>query len=390
MSASLLDLYKEKTTQGFLEPDPAQIDVLRKLDLLCRELQNYALPKRSSPFGWLLGRKPVEGPRGLYVYGPVGRGKTMIMDLFFEEVEVAHKHRRHFNEFMAEIHARIHAWRQKLKQGLVKGDDPIEPVAQAVADATALLCFDEFTVTDIADAMILGRLFEALFARGVVIVATSNVAPKDLYTNGLNRALFLPFIRLIEEKMEPVQLVARTDYRLEKLQGQPVYYVPADARADRAMTEAFKLLTGVEHGDPVKLELLDREVRVPQAKAHVARFDFSDLCDAPLGATDFLTIATNFHTVLIDHIPIIDADRRNSAKRFILLVDALYDQHVKLIASAAAPPTELYRAEQGTESFEFDRTVSRLIEMQSSSYFALPHGTIDSQGSGLSTGLVET
>ncbi|ACB97157.1 cell division protein ZapE [Beijerinckia indica] len=390
MSALLLDRYKDKIAQGFLEPDPAQVEVLGRLDDLRERLEGYRLPRRSTPLGWLLGKKPTPGPRGLYVWGPVGRGKTMIMDLFFETVAVEHKHRLHFNEFMAGIHARIHAWRQDLKKGLVKGDDPIEPVAQVVAETTALLCFDEFTVTDIADAMILGRLFEALFARGVVIVATSNVAPGDLYTNGLNRALFLPFIRLIEERMEPVRLVARTDYRLEKLQGQPVYYVPADARADLAMTKAFKALTGVEQGDPISLELLGRSLRVPQAKAHVARFDFTDLCDAPLGSTDFLAIATNFHSVLIDRIPIIASDRRNSAKRFILLIDALYDQHVKLIASAAAQPIDLYFAERGTEAFEFDRTVSRLIEMQSSSYLALPHGTIDSQASGVSTGLVET
>jgi cell division protein ZapE len=391
LSSSLLEHYDQQVNHGHLERDAAQDVVLRKLDRLRENLRAYRPARKAGALGWLFAPKPNgTALRGLYIWGPVGRGKTMLMDLFFEEVQVQRKRRVHFHAFMGDVHARIHAWRQKLKMGTVKGDDPIAPVAEAIADEAWLLCFDEFAVSDIADAMILGRLFEALFRRGVVIVATSNVDPDELYQNGLNRALFLPFIALIREKMEVVRLEARTDFRLEKLKGAAVYYVPADAKSHAALTRTFEALTGAEHGEPALLEVLGRHVRVPQSKAHVARFSFAELCEAPMGAQDYLAIARNFHTIVLDDIPIIAAAQRNEAKRFIILIDTLYDQHVKLIASAAAEPMGLFLGTEGREAFEFERAISRLIEMRSTAYLSLPHGSIDSVASGDSRGLIET
>jgi cell division protein ZapE len=288
------------------------------------------------------------------------------------------------------VHERIHEFRQKLKTGAVKGDDPIAPVAEVLAQEAWVLCFDEFTVTDIADAMILGRLFTALFAHGVVVVATSNVEPDRLYEGGLNRSLFLPFIGLLTERMQVVKLDSRTDFRLEKLAGSPVFYAPADEHSHVALTRAFKSLTGRDHGKPMTLTVKGHPVEVPQAASGVARFSFEDLCSKPLGAADYLAVAEEFHTVVLENIPKMTFERRNEAKRFIMLVDALYDAHVKLLASAEAEVHELYHADTGREAFEFDRTVSRLIEMRSEEYLSLPHGPADSAGSGQTTGLVET
>ena len=261
---------------------------------------------------------------------------------------------------MADVHARLNQWRQARKRGEVAGEDPIAPVAADLAREASLLCFDEFSVRDIADAMILSRLFSALFAAGVVVVATSNVAPDDLYKDGLNRALFLPFITLIKQRLDVVELDARTDYRLEKLKRAPVYYTPLGPKADAALDAAFLTLTGHERGEPMQIELLGRHLDVPQAIDGVARFDFDALCRRPLGAADYLKLAQRFHTLVLDHIPVIGASERNEAKRFIILIDALYDMRVKLIASAAGEPETLYSAAEGAEAFEFARTASRL------------------------------
>nr|WP_244532274.1 cell division protein ZapE [Methylocapsa palsarum] len=395
MPGSLIELYAEKVRGGLIELDGGQHSVLRKLDHLRVELRDAATGRGARPrlrlLDAFLGKgKPAAPLRGLYIWGSVGRGKTMLMDLFFEKAPAMPKRRVHFHAFMAEVHARIHARRQELKRTGAKGDDPIAFVADVIAGEARLLCFDEFSVTDITDAMILGRLFAALFARGAVIVATSNVEPSKLYKDGLNRALFLPFIDLIESRMEVVHLSARADFRLEKLADRIVYYVPPDAKSAAALTEAFKALTGVDRGAPMTLDILGRELRLPEAHGHVARCSFADLCGASLGPADFLAIARQFHTLILDAIPVLDASRRDEARRFITLIDTLYDRHVKLVASAEAEPAGLYPSAEGREAFEFKRTASRLIEMRSTAYLGLPHGSIDSAGSGDASGLVET
>lgn len=392
MSTTLSERYDALVASGAIERDPAQLAVIRRLQALSQTLANRKLAKKSSALGWLFGRRQpaAEGIKGLYVWGSVGRGKTMLMDLFYETVPVAARRRVHFHAFMADVHERIHAYRQALKAGKVKEPDPIGPVAAELAAEASLLCFDEFTVTDIADAMILGRLFTALFAAGVVVVATSNVEPSRLYEGGLNRALFLPFIALLSSKVEVVKLEARTDFRLEKLGGAPTYHVPADKAAKAALDRAFRQLTGVTEGAPATIAIKGHELKLPQAAGGVARASFAELCARAYGASDYLALARSYHTLILDGIPIMDIERRNEAKRFIILIDALYENHVKLVASAAAEPTGLYVARTGREAFEFDRTVSRLIEMRSDDYLALPHGQADSAASGDATGLVET
>ena len=391
MAGAIASRYASMVAEGRLDADPAQKAIVEKLDQLAERLESHRLARKGSALGWLFGKKESPEPiKGLYLWGSVGRGKTMLTDLFHESLNVQRKRRAHFHAFMADVHQRIHTWRQRAKLGEVKGDDPIQPVADALADEAWVLCFDEFAVTDIADAMILGRLFQALFARGVVILATSNVEPSRLYHNGLNRALFLPFIGLIEQRMNVVRLDARTDYRLEKLAGHPVYYTPADDAARAALDEIFSGMAGGQKIGPRKIDLGGRFLELPKAAGGVARASFTDLCDKPLGAVDFLALARNFHTLVLDDIPKLDFSRRNETKRFITLIDILYEHRVKLIASAAAEAHELYHAPIGHEAFEFDRTVSRLIEMRSESYLALPHGRPDSEASGDATGLVET
>ncbi len=392
MSASITDRYAALVEAGAIERDPAQVAVVKKLQALTETLAARRLARKGSALGWLFGKKPdtASAPKGLYVWGSVGRGKTMLMDMFFEAAPVKRKRRVHFHEFLADVHGRINIYRQKIKSGEVKDSDPIAPVAADLADEAYLLCFDEFTVTDIADAMILGRLFTALFAAGVVVVATSNVEPSRLYEGGLNRALFLPFIELLQTKVEVLKLDARTDFRLEKLGGAPVYHVPADEKAKAALDTAFKALSGVAQGQRTVLNVQGHDLVLPQAAGSVARAGFADLCAQAYGASDYIALAQRFHTLVLDDIPILDFDRRNEAKRFIILIDTLYEHHVKLVASAAAEPHELYRANKGREAFEFDRTVSRLIEMRSEEYLAMPHGRPDSAASGNTTGLVET
>lgn len=390
MRQSVSAAYDAKIRDHSLQSDEAQKRLAEKFDILLENLHQHRPFRKQGPFGWIMGRRkaPVT-PTGLYVWGSVGRGKTMLMDLFFAAAPVKRKRRVHFHAFMAEVHARIHAWRQQKKIGAVKGEDPIAPLADELIAEAWLLCFDEFAVTDIADAMLLGRLFTALFERGLVVVATSNVEPSRLYEGGLNRALFLPFISLLMRRMEVFELSARTDFRLEKLNSAPVYYSPADEIARAALDRAFHALTGQESGQQTQLSVLGREVTIPQAASNVARFAFDDLCSRPLGSADYLAIAENFHTVFVDDVPAMPQHMRNEAKRFINFIDTLYDQHVKLVLSADALPTKLYLGE-GREAFEFERTASRLIEMQSYDYLALPHGRADSKASGDTTGLSDT
>jgi cell division protein ZapE len=359
-SQLLIERLRERIAAGELDADAAQLAVVELLDDLTRQLEGWRVD-RAGLIAKIFAKQSAS-PRGLYIHGAVGRGKTMLMDLFFEHAAFSPKARCHFHEFMAEVHDRIGKARQTVD------GDPIPTVAAEIASQACLLCFDEIQVTDIADAMILGRLFEGLFARGVVVVATSNAAPRALYSDGLNRQLFLPFVALLERNMDVVELQAAKDYRLDKLAGLPLYFAPCDEHAKAELDRHWDRLTGRHPARPETLEVKGRTVRVPVASMGVARFAFADLCDAPLGALDYLHIAHGYHTLLIDGIPRFSRDRRSAARRFVNLIDTLYDNGTCLIASADAEPEQLYG--EGPDAGIFARTVSRLIEMRSEAFLA--------------------
>jgi cell division protein ZapE len=389
-ASSFLAHYEALVASGAIEPDAAQREVAQAFGDLEHRLSHYKPARKHGLLGRLFADKNDAPPRGLYVHGDVGRGKTMLMDLFFQASVVEHKRRAHFHEFMAEVHERIYGFRQEIARGEIPDGDVIALTAAAIFDQAWLLCFDEFHVTDIADAMILGRLFARLFEFGTVVVATSNVAPDDLYKGGLNRSLFLPFIAQITEHMTVLRLDARTDFRLEKLAGVKMWLVPADAAASAALDKAWASMTGSAPCRPRDIPLKGRLLHVPCSAHGVARFAFADICEQPLAASDYLRLAHDYHTIMIDRIPVMDYGERNAAKRFITLIDTLYDNGVKLMASAEADPLSLYLGSEGNEANEFKRTSSRLIEMGSESYIGLPHGHKDSAASGATTGLVET
>lgn len=369
---SVAEQLRAMTEAGTLQPDRYQFDVAEKLDRILTEFKARKPAAKKSALGWMFAqrRKPEIPIRGLYVHGSVGRGKTMLMDLFFKLAPVEKKRRAHFHEFMADVHARIHAHRQKLKAGETKQADPVPPVAAALREEAQLLCFDEFTVTDIADAMILARLFTELFARGCTLVATSNVEPDNLYRDGLNRGLFLPFVDLLKKNVNVSTLDSPTDYRMEKMESLPVYVAPLDD-APKMMDIAWRRVTEGAPEMPVSIAMKGRSVEVPHAVGRSARFSFSDLCEKPLGASDYLAIAKRFDVVFVENIPNLGPEKRNETKRFIILIDTLYDASVRLFASAVAMPEALLTEKRGTEGFEFDRTVSRLFEMRSTDYLAL-------------------
>ena len=365
-SVTPLALYRARRDAGELAADPRQEEAMRRLDALAAQLAGYTPANAARGWRARLGLTPAAAPpRGLYIHGPVGRGKSMLMDLFFAAAPVAKKRRVHFYAFMQEVQARFHARR-------ADKDDPIAAVAAEIAPDATLLCFDEFEVTDIADAMILGRLFQALFAAGVVVVATSNRAPDELYRDGLQRDRFLPFIALLKQRMAVIALDGARDYRLQRFAGRKTYFIAPGGAGHRALEAAFADLTGGAEGKPVELTVLGRTLLVPRAAKEVAWFGFDELCARPLGPPDFLALVQAFHTFIVEGIPVMNRRLRNEAKRFTIFIDTLYEAHGNLVATAEAPPDSLYP--DGDGSFEFQRTVSRLNEMQSAAYIAARRG----------------
>lgn len=369
---SVLARYRALADEGAIAPDAAQEEIAARLDRLNEDIGKLRLASKSSSLGWLFAKRAPkrETVRGLYIHGSVGRGKTMLMDFFFRACPYKRKRRVHFNDFMDDVHRRIGAHRAALKEGTVRGDDPIVPTARALASQARVLCFDEFTVTDIADAMILSRLFTALFEEGVVLVATSNVVPDNLYRDGLNRGLFLPFVETLKAHVDVVSLDSERDYRLGRLMDTPRYLTPLGPETDAAIEAIWRDLTDGAAVRSTEITVKGRTVPVSAAGGRAARFTFSQLCETPLGANDYLAIADAFETVVLEHVPVIEAHKRNEAKRFILLIDTLYDRKVRLFVSAAVDPFALYAGETGTEAFEFERTSSRLQEMRSDDWLA--------------------
>jgi cell division protein ZapE len=366
-----LPRYRALQRSGALAHDAAQELAAEKLQSLHKALRNYHPSEKASGWRERLGlshRREMDAPQGLYIFGPVGRGKSMLMDLFFATAPIALKRRVHFHAFMLEVQATLHLWRQKAGP-----NDVIAALADKIASEATLLCFDEFHVSNIADAMILGRLFEALFDRGVVVVATSNYEPDDLYKDGLQRDRFLPFIALIKQKLDVLELDAARDYRLQRIKDMRLYFCPLGEAAARHMKESFAQLSGGAEPRPDHLIVQERRLDVPRQAEGVAWFDFDDLCARPLGAADYLAIATHFNTVLIDCVPTLSPDHRDHARRFVTLIDELYEHRVNVVIAAAAPPERLYPSGDG--SFDFERTVSRLNEMQSVDYLTRPHLT---------------
>jgi len=366
--------YMQMVEQDHISLDPAQIPAVRELQRLLEDLQNYSpLKMVEKPqsfvkklFSATINNVPFERVRGVYIYGDVGRGKSMLMDLFFDHCKLPHKRRVHFHAFMVEVHAYMHQWREG------DGGDPIAPLSQRISESATLLCFDEFHVTDIADAMILGRLFEALYQAGTVVVATSNRHPDELYKNGLQRQRFLPFIELIKQHDVVLELAAEKDYRLVHMRAlQTMYFTPLGDEADAFVKQSFEELSQQTVMEAGMLTVNARQIHLPAVQGDIVMAGFTDLCEATLGSADYLEIACNFGFVIMHDIPVLNAEKLNEAKRFATLIDALYEHKVKFICTAEAPPDKLYT--EGKGAFEFERTVSRLMEMQTERYWKDAH-----------------
>ncbi len=366
-----LSEYRDQIATGKIRPDPTQALAVEKLQSLYNALKSYE--PTTGQQGWKkrlgLSSKGQDVPQGLYFYGGVGRGKSMLMDLFFEEAPLESKRRVHFHAFMQEVHTRMAGFRA----AEIKVADPLDAVANAIAKDANLLCLDELQITDITDAMIVGRLFEGLFKSGVVVVATSNRPPRDLYKDGLQREQFIPFIKLIESKMDLLALEGPTDYRLEHMRALNIYMTPDNALAHKKLEAAFLRLTHGHQPHQAVITVQGRKVEIPKATEGVAMVSFQDICERTLGPADYIEISRRYHTIIMSGIPCMNAEMKDVARRFITFVDALYEGHVKLICSAEVEPAELYSGGEG--SFEFERTSSRLIEMQSESYMELDHAS---------------
>jgi cell division protein ZapE len=368
MPQSVRSAYRARLSSGEIAPDAAQAHAVEALARLEDELNAASEPGFSLPFF----QRKREAPRGVYLYGPVGRGKSMVMDLFFESAPVARKRRAHFHAFMAEVHAHVDAWRKgdsaarKARFGTAKGDDPIAPTAGLIAAEAQLLCFDELVVTDIADAMILGRLFETLFALGVTLVATSNRAPEELYRNGLNRQLFLPFIDMLKARLEVVRVAGPKDFRLDRLTGRQVYFSPVTPENEAGFDGLWRDLLDDAEETGATVEVLGRRLHFPRVAGGHLRSAFKSLCGQALGPQDYLALAGRFHTLFLEDVPSLGPANRNEAARFVALIDALYEARTKLVVLANAEPDALYPAGDG--AFEFERTASRLQEMRSADY----------------------
>ena len=365
--------FETRIAQGLIEDDSAQRTVLLALENLKRMVEcEPERPRKNGVFAWLLPKDTDPPPmQGLYLWGAVGRGKSMLMDMFFHSVNIPNKRRVHFHAFMLEMHARMHAWRQN-HPAKAKQTTPVEPVAEMLARETQLLCLDEMQVTDVADAMILEKLFLTLFELGVSVVFTSNRPPEALYQGGLQRDRFLKFVALVRGRMDVLELSQGEDYRLKQIKSlEQVYAWPINAKNAKFLRDAFDQLIDYQQAYATHFDFLGRSLAIPHAYGGVVKFTFDELCGKPLGVADYLTVARHFHTVLVEEIPLLSPERRNEAKRFVLLIDTLYEHKVKLICTAAAPPEKLY--EEGHGSFEFARTVSRLAEMQSSQYLGALH-----------------
>jgi cell division protein ZapE len=366
-----LALYEQCVREGKLKNDDAQRNVIAKLQSLYEELSR-PLPKQGLLQKMLSrGNQPVKGPRSIYIWGAVGRGKSLLMDLFFGTLPLTDKRRIHFHAFMQEVHAASHLWRKEIEAKQLKAE-LLPSVAHDIAQTAQVLCLDELQVTDVADAMILSKLFTALLGDGVTTIITSNRPPEELYLGGLQREKFMDFVHLIYDRMDVLELASPHDYRMQQIRAmQAVYMWPLSAKADSELARMLAQLTHQAELQPMTLDIQGHKLNVPQSYGGIARFHFADLCERSLGAADYLTLARRFHTLFISDIPKLGVEKRNEARRFITLIDTFYDHRVKLICTAAAEPAQLYASGDG--SFEFQRTISRLAEMQSEQYLNTSH-----------------